>query len=49
ITLTPGTITCGLEDDMFCVHALDTTLGKGVEATDFDKKLLELEATADDA
>ncbi|MBO4884539.1 MAG: Na+/H+ antiporter subunit E [Clostridia bacterium] len=49
ITLTPGTITCGLEDDMFCVHALDTTLGKGVEATDFEKKLLELEATADDA
>ena len=49
ITLTPGTITCTLEDDKFCVHALDTTLGEGVENTDFEKRLLELEAIADDA
>ena len=48
ITLTPGTITCGLEDDMFCVHALDTTLGKGIENSGFEKRLLELEAISDD-
>ncbi len=49
ITLTPGTITCGLENDSFCVHALDSTLGQGVEASDFEKRLLELEGIADDA
>jgi len=49
ITLTPGTITCGLEEDRFCVHALDTTLGEGVNDSDFEKRLLELEDIADDA
>ena len=49
ITLTPGTITCSLEDDVFCVHALDTSLGDGIENSDFEKRLLELEAIADDA
>ena len=49
ITLTPGTITCGLEGDRFTVHALDTTLGAGVEQSDFEKRLLELEEIAHDA
>ena len=49
ISLTPGTITCGLEEDMFCVHALDTTLGKGLESSDFERQLLQLEEIADDA
>ncbi|MBQ8953836.1 MAG: Na+/H+ antiporter subunit E [Clostridia bacterium] len=49
ITLTPGTITCTLEGDKFCVHALDSTLGEGVESSDFEKRLLELEAISDDA
>lgn len=49
ITLTPGTITCSLEDDVFCVHALDTSLGEGIENSDFEKRLQELEAIADDA
>ena len=49
ITLTPGTITCTLEDDTLCVHALDSTLGEGVENTEFEKKLLELEAMADES
>ena len=49
ITLTPGTITCALEGDRFCVHALDSTLGQGVESSDFEKRLLELEAIDHDA
>ncbi|MBR3502924.1 MAG: Na+/H+ antiporter subunit E [Clostridia bacterium] len=49
ITLTPGTITCGLEGDKFVVHALDSTLGAGVNDSDFEKRLLELEEIADDA
>ena len=49
ITLTPGTITCSLENDRFVVHALDSTLGEGVESTDFEKRLLELEEIANDA
>ena len=49
ITLTPGTITCSLENDKFVVHALDSTLGEGVESTDFEKRLLELEEIANDA
>ena len=49
ITLTPGTITCDLEGDRFCVHALDSTLGEGVESSEFEKRLLELEAIAHDA
>ena len=49
ITLTPGTITCGLEGDKFVVHALDSTLGEGVDETEFEKRLLELEDIANDA
>ena len=49
ITLTPGTITCGLEGDRFVVHALDSTLGEGVNDTAFEKRLLDVEAIAHDA
>ena len=44
ITLTPGTITVFIEDDLMCVHCLDKTLGEGLENSDFEKKLLEMEA-----
>ena len=46
ITLTPGTITCGLEDDRFCVHALDASMAEGIESTDFEKRLSALEEIA---
>ncbi len=46
ITLTPGTITCTLEGDELCVHALDSTTGAGVDASGFEARLLELEALA---
>ena len=46
ITLTPGTITCTLEGDTLCVHALDSTTGAGVESSGFEERLLELEEIA---
>lgn len=43
ITLTPGTITISMEEDLLCVHCLDKTLADGLEHSDFEKQLLELE------
>lgn len=44
ITLTPGTITVGLEGDELCVHALDRSMDVGAESCTFIKKAKELEA-----
>ena len=49
ITLTPGTITCMLEDDKLCVHALDKSLAEGIESTDFERDLLKLEEIANES
>lgn len=43
ITLTPGTITVLVEGDRFIVHALDKTLGDGVDDSDFERRLLKME------
>ena len=43
ITLTPGTITVSAEENLMCVHCLDKTLSEGLEGSDFEKKLLEME------
>lgn len=43
ITLTPGTITVNLKDDMYTVHCFDKSLAKGLNDTVFEKKLLKLE------
>ncbi len=43
ITLTPGTITVSLEDDRFCVHCLDKSMGKGIENSIFVNKLKRIE------
>ena len=43
ITLTPGTITVQVEGDRFLVHCLDKTLGEGLEDSDFERRLLEME------
>ena len=43
ITLTPGTITVSAEEDLMCVHCLDKTLGEGLEDSEFEHRLLELE------
>lgn len=46
ITLTPGTITCDLQDDVFTVHCLDTTQREGLEDSCFLRALLKMEAKA---
>ncbi len=43
ITLTPGTITVSLEDDVFQVHCLDRTLAEGLAESVFVKELEKLE------
>ena len=43
ITLTPGTITCGLGDDLFCVHALDGRFAGGMDESVFVAEIHKLE------
>ena len=43
ITLTPGTITVSLRDDVYMVHCYDKSMAKGLNNTVFEKKLLKLE------
>lgn len=43
ITLTPGTITADVQDDTFTVHCLDKELSEGLENSEFEKILLEME------
>ncbi len=47
ITLTPGTITVNIVDDIFCVHALDYTLAEDFENSIFIKLLKEMEDKLD--
>ena len=44
ITLTAGTITVEAADGRFCVHALDASLAQGIEQSEFQKRLEQLEA-----
>lgn len=48
ITITPGTITVNVEDNHFCVHALDYSIAQGVEDSVFLKLLMEMEASFND-
>lgn len=43
VTLTPGTITVALEEDVMCVHCLDKSMAEGLEHSDFEKQLAKLE------
>ena len=43
ITLTPGTITVSMEDDLYTIHCLDTSLAEGLEDSDFENVLKKLE------
>ena len=47
ITLTAGTITVEDRDGHLCVHTLDRPLAEGIENSDFQRLLLELERTDD--
>ncbi len=43
ITLTPGTITVSLDDDLYCVHCLDRSMAEGIEESVFVKMLRKIE------
>ena len=43
ITLTPGTITVALNDDLFCVHCLSGKIAEGIENSVFVRELLKFE------
>ena len=44
ITLTPGTVTVSVDDNSFCVHALDKSFADGIENCSFVKILRKMEA-----
>ena len=43
ITLTPGTVTVGLKDGRYCVHALDAPLLKELERSAFVRRIQKME------
>ena len=43
ITLTPGTITVALNDDLFCVHCLSGKMAEGIEDSIFVRELQKFE------
>lgn len=43
ITVTPGTISVLSQDDKLTVHALDKSFADGIEETDFQKQLFEMQ------
>ncbi len=43
ITLTPGTITVFLRDDEFVVHCLDESLAEGIDTSECEKDISEIE------
>ena len=43
ITVTPGTISVVSEDDRLTVHALDQSFAEGIEDTEFQKQLLQMQ------
>ena len=47
ITLTAGTITVEDQEGHLCVHTLDRPLAEGIENSEFQRLLLELERTDD--
>lgn len=44
ITITPGTITCTLTGNILMVHALDSEFAEGIEHSEFEQRLLKMEA-----
>lgn len=43
ITMTPGTITIDVRDDHFLVHCLDESFGEGLEGSDMERRIAEIE------
>ena len=48
ITLTPGTITVGVQDDLIRVHGLDASFLEGIESCDMVKRLEKMEEDSKD-
>ena len=44
ITMTPGTITVDVQDDLFLIHCLDESFDVGTEGFEMEDRLLSLEA-----
>ena len=49
ITLTPGTITVDVEDDVFLVHCLDDSFAPEVEQFDMETRVMRVEGGHEDA
>ena len=43
ITMTPGTITVDVRDDLFLVHCLDEDFAQGLEGSEMEKRIMRLE------
>ena len=43
ITMTPGTITCDIDDDVFIVHALDVSMSEGMDESTFVEQIKKME------
>ncbi|MDO4483026.1 MAG: Na+/H+ antiporter subunit E [Clostridia bacterium] len=43
ITLTPGTITVDVHEDLFLVHALDTEFSEGIEDSEMQQRIMAVE------
>lgn len=43
ITMTPGTITCDIDDDVFIVHALDVSMSEGMGESTFVEQIKKME------
>ena len=47
ITLTPGTITVDLTEDLYTIHCLDVSMADGIEESSFVKQLRKMEEVAE--
>lgn len=43
ITMTPGTMTLDIKDDIMLVHCLDESLAEGLEDSEMERRILKLE------
>ena len=49
ITMTPGTITVDVQDDLFLIHCLDESFDVGTEGFDMEDRIMKIEGTAKEA
>ena len=49
ITMTPGTITVDVQDDLFLIHCLDETFDVGTEGFEMEDRIARIEGTGKEA